>query len=178
MAKPILVLFALLAVSCGPLSGVSAGQADGTKRPADLFAFTSDYNDYLGLGQSKSFTPPNSKFVVEPGTHRDYVQLVVERAGDYWSIDMAAPTGHVLEARTYENATDPAFRTDTTPVLLVYGEGRACSRSTGSFTIAQIAFDQKDRLLALRATFVLRCDSPNPGPFRGTLTYGRPATSN
>jgi len=161
-------------VSCGPVPTVAGGQPNAASRPADLLSFTSDYNDYVGLGQTKSFTPPTAKFVVEPGTQRDYLQLVIQQADEYWSIDLAAPTGHALEVGTYDNALGLSFRTDKTPVLMVYGDGRACSTS-GSFTITQIAFDQKARLLALRATFVQRCLEPSgAGPLRGTLNYGSP----
>jgi hypothetical protein len=173
MAKPILVLVAFLAVSCGPLSGVRGT----TPPPADLFSFTSDPSDAVGSGESKSFTPPTSKFVAEPGTTRDYLQLVVEGGGDYWSIDIAAPTGHALEVGTYDNAVEPSARTGTTPGLMVYGEGRACNRSTGNFTIKQIAFDQQGRLVALQATFVQRCAVAGAGALRGTLAFGRPATT-
>jgi hypothetical protein len=167
MIKAILASVAFLAVSCGPLAVSEAGS-----RPADLFSFVSDRDDYIGLGQSKSFTAADSKFVVEPGTTRDYLQLVVERGDEYWSIDMASPTGHPLATGTYENAGKPALRNDTTPVLMVYGEGRGCD-SSGSFTIKQIAFDQKGRLLALQATFLQRCALPVTGDFRGTLAFGR-----
>src|SRR4030088_1604163 len=162
MAKLNLVFIAPLAVSCGPLSGASGA----TSRPADLFSFTSDPSDAVGSGQSKSFTPPNARFVVEPGTAPDYVQLVVERGGDYWSIDIAAPIGHALAVGTYDHAGELSARTGTTPILMVYGEGRACGRSTGSFTITQIAFDQQGRLVALQATFVQRCVAPDAGGFR------------
>ena len=173
--SPIVVLFALLAVSCGPLPGVAGGQPNATSRPADLFSFTSDYNDYIGLGRSQSFTPPTARFAVTSLTQRDSVHIMVERAGDYWSIDLAAPTGHDLAVGTYEHAADPAGRTDKTALLMVYGEGRACTPSAGSFTIKQITFDEQGRLLALRATFVQRCELPDAGPLRGTLDYGRPA---
>jgi hypothetical protein len=174
MAKPILVLFAVLAVSCGPVSRAPGA----TSLPADLFSFTSDPTDAVGSGESKSFNRPNAKFVVEPGTTRDYLQLVVEQGGDYWSIDIAAPTGHALEVGTYDNAAEPPDRTDTTAGLMVYGEGRACNRSTGSFTIKQIAFDQQGRLVALQATFVQRCELADAGALRGTLAYGRSAAAS
>jgi hypothetical protein len=167
MVKPILALVALLTASCGPLAVSGAGS-----RPADLFSFVSDHNDYIGLGRSKSFTAADSKFVVEPGTTREYLQLVVERGDEYWSIDMASPSGQPLEIGTYENAAKPEFRNDKTPVLMVYGEGRACD-SSGSFTIKQIAFDQEGHLLALQATFLQRCASPVSGDFRGTLAFGK-----
>jgi len=116
--------------------------------------------------------------VVEPGTTREYLQLVVQRADEYWSVDIAAPTGHTLEVGTYDNTAEPSARTYKTAGLMIYGEGRACNRSTGSFTIKEIAFDQQGRLVALQATFVQRCDIAGAGALRGTLAFGRPATAS
>ncbi|MDQ6793416.1 MAG: hypothetical protein M3067_01095 [Chloroflexota bacterium] len=170
MAKLILALLALIAVSCGPLP-VSGGQA--ASPPANLFSYSSDYGDYIGLGRSDSFMAANSKFIVEPGTTPDWLQLVVERGDSYWSIDLAAPSGHPLQVGTYENATRLGARNEKTPVLMIYGDGRGCNESTGSFTIKQIAFDQHGRLVALQATFVQRCEAPTTGDFHGTIAYGR-----
>ena len=175
----ILGLLTVLAVSCGTqASNVPGGQPNASTRPPDLFSFTSDRTDYIGEGQSKSFASPTAQFVVEPGTQRDYLQLVVQRADEYWSIDIAAPTGHALQVGTYENLVGPELRSSQTGVLFVYGEGRACDRNFGSATIKQILFDQQGRLLALQATFVQHCESADAGAFRGTLTYGRPDTAS
>jgi hypothetical protein len=56
---------------------------------------------------------------------------------------------------------------------MVYGDGRACGQSYGSFTIKQIEFDQRGELLTLQVTFVQRCESPDAGAFRGTLDYSQ-----
>jgi hypothetical protein len=175
----ILVFFGLLAASCGPGSGVPGGQPNAASRPADLFSFTSDPSDAVGVGQSKSFTPPTARFVVvEPATQNDYLQFMVRRADEWWFIDLAAPTGQALKVGTYNKAVEPSGRTDQTAGLMIYGEGNACGGSSGSFTIKEILFDQQGHLLALQATFVQRCNAPNAGAMRGTLNYGRSDTAN
>jgi hypothetical protein len=60
--------------------------------------------------------------------------------GDWWFLDLAAPSGQVLAPGTYTGAPRNPFNSFAEPDLSVGGNGRGCNTLTGSFTISNVVF--------------------------------------
>jgi hypothetical protein len=83
-----------------------------------------------------------------------YLTVVVERGGERWSLDLAAPRGEALHLRSYFDAERASFRTGRAPGLDVSGSGRGCNEGWGTFSIRQISTDSSGGVTMLEATFV------------------------
>ena len=103
------------------------------------FSYTSDPGDYIGAGQSGSFTPLNSQIAVTGTSSHVSARVDVPGAGP-WMIDLTAPSGGLLLPGTYTGATRYPFN-GTGAGLAIYSPGRGCNTLTGDFTINSAAYD-------------------------------------
>lgn len=96
---------------------------------------TSDAGDYIGQGQTWSYSIANGD-QIGMGGGRSYAGFGVNGAnGDWWSADFVPAAGDILVAgNTYPNATRYPFN-GSGPGLDVSGMGRGCNTLTGSFTV-------------------------------------------
>jgi hypothetical protein len=112
--------------------------------------------------------------------------------GDWWFLDLAAPSGQTLAPGTYSGATRYPFQAPTEPGLSLSGNGSGCNTLTGFFTIQNVVFGSGNDLQELDATFEQHCEggaaavrgkvhfanSPSPSPSPSpTPTPGGTATT-
>jgi hypothetical protein len=145
------VLIAALAVMA-----VAPAKADASTGTTS-YSYTSEPGDYIGRGEQNLYRASDSSISVQ-GTSA-YLTVVVERGGERWSVDLAAPRGETLHPGRYYDAERASFRTGRAPGLDVSGNGRGCNEVWGTFSIRQISTDSSGRVTMLEATFVQNCES-------------------
>lgn len=128
------------------------------------YRMVSDDGDYVGGGVTRTYTGASSLFNLTGSTRG--VSAQVSGRGDGWSIDLRPPTGQVLEpGKTYTITRDSG---DDGPGLFVWGNGRACNRVTGAFTIHDLVAAEDGTVKTLAATFRQHCEGGTPA-LRGDL---------
>jgi hypothetical protein len=157
------VLIAALAVMA-----VAPAKADASTGTTS-YSYTSEPGDYIGRGEQNLYRASDSSISVQ-GTSA-YLTVVVERGGERWSVDLAAPRGETLHPGRYYDAERASFRTGRAPGLDVSGNGRGCNEVWGSFSIRQISTDSSGRVTMLEATFVQNCESSLAPALKGTVRF-------
>ncbi len=180
----------LAAVACTPPTDPGTGGTDGTTSttasttsttstttttaplpplPTTALRFISPPGEYIGGGQTRTWTPSDGLFSASRGGAR----LAVSFDGGSqasWGLEFAAPIGDQLEeGRTYDGAQRYPFQSPTRPGLAVTGSGRGCNTIDGAFTIRELATDVGGLPIRIAIDFQQRCDSS--GVLRGTVHW-------
>jgi hypothetical protein len=164
-----LYLASLLAVIAAfAVMVVAPGRADASTGNTS-YKYTSEPGDYIGAGEQNFYTAADSSISIQ-GTSAN-LTVVVERAGESWYVNLAAPRGETLHPGRYYDAERAPFRTGRSPGLDVSGHGRGCNEVWGSFAIRQISTDSSGRVTMLEATFIQNCESPLAPALRGTVKF-------
>jgi hypothetical protein len=122
------------------------------------FSFVSDPGDYIGAGQSRSFTLDTASITVR-GQDGGYVGLTLfPFEGGFWFLDLAAPLGTQLVPGAYENASRWPFHSPTQPGLSVSGDGRGCNTLTGRFDVLESKFGPNGYVESFHAMFEQHCE--------------------
>lgn len=148
------------------LVGVTAscallGVAPASAQPVTngSLVFGGDPGDYITGGRDYKYAPQNGdRLTVSAGADRRVISVSVDGVqGDWWTLEIAAPKGQELTARTYENATRYPFN-GAGPGLSLGGNGRGCNELTGTFTVQNIVFGPHGYVEKLDATFEQHCE--------------------
>jgi len=184
--RSLLAALGVLAAAASVL-GASGARAGAVPASSGTFAMTSEPGDYIGQGQSYSFTAPADP--IQFGA-MDWGEVRVSLpTGDFWMVRLSAPGGAALVPGDYENATDD-IGNPTYPGLWVTGAGRACDAS-GRFTVLSVTYGPFGYVESLHATFEQRCGvataalrgeidlvaPPPPPPLEVHLTFDSRRTS-
>lgn len=154
-----------------PLGGKNTKvQLAALVRPGSTgLTMTSQSGDYIGGGQSYSFTPANATFTFL-ASPQGLEQDLSSSDGQTWTVDMYPASGQVLAPGSYPNATRYPFN-GTGNGLSVYGDGRGCDTVTGSFKVKQAVFSAVDNSLQnFDGTFVQHCEGAAPA-LTGEVKY-------
>ncbi|MFE9450142.1 hypothetical protein [Streptomyces sp. NPDC006739] len=124
------------------------------------FSFSGDEGDYISGGQSYAYsTASQDRLNISADNADNAVHLSADGAnGDWWTLDLAAPSGKVLAPGTYTGATRSPFNAPTEPGLDLSGNGRGCNTLTGEFTISDVVFGPQGYVQKLDATFEQHCE--------------------
>ncbi|MFD8236221.1 hypothetical protein ACFV20_30620 [Streptomyces sp. NPDC059696] len=157
----------------GLLSGIEAQALPVTE---GSFNFSGDEGDYISGGKSYAYTTASQDRMNVSGSSDHRVVSVSVRAanGDWWSLDLAAPSGTSLTTGTYTGATRYPFHSGSEPGLSLDGNGRGCNQLTGTFTISALEFGPQGYVKKLDATFVQHCEHSLPAA-RGEVHIENPA---
>jgi IPT/TIG domain-containing protein len=131
---------------------------------------TSDSGDYIGQGQTWSYSLAKGDRI-GMGGGRSYAGFGVDGAnGDWWSADFVPAAGDILvSGSTYPNATRYPFN-GSGPGLDVSGMGRGCNTLTGSFTVNSATFAPDGTLKTASISFVQHCEGAPPA-LHGTFAF-------
>jgi uncharacterized protein (TIGR03437 family) len=131
---------------------------------------TSDSGDYIGQGQTWSYSLTKGD-QIGMGGGRSFAGFGVNGAnGDWWSADFEPGAGDILVAGdTYPNATRYPFN-GSGPGIDVSGMGRGCNTSTGSFTVNSATFAADGTLKTASISFVQHCEGAPPA-LHGTFAF-------
>lgn len=173
-ATAVLVLALGMATgSTGLLSGTAAHALPVTE---GSFAFSGDEGDYISGGQSYAYSTANSdRLNISANSANNAVSLSVDGGnGDWWTLDLAAPSGKTLAPGTYTGATRHPFNGHNEPGLDLSGNGRGCNTLTGTFTIDAVEFGPQGYVKKLDASFEQHCEGSTPAA-RGEVHIDNPA---
>lgn len=131
---------------------------------------TSDSGDYIGQGQTWSYSLTNGD-QIGMGGGRSFAGFGVNGAnGDWWGADFVPAAGDILvSGETYSNATRYPFN-GSGPGLDVSGMGRGCNELTGSFTVNSATFAADGTLKTASISFVQHCEGAPPA-LHGTFAF-------
>ena len=122
-------------------------------------SFVSDPGDYIGGGQSRSFTLDTASFTVRGSQNGGHVGVTVfPFAGGFWFLDLAAPQGTPLVPGPYEGAVRHPFQYPDQPGLSLSGDGRGCNTLTGRFDVIEAQFGPNSYVERFHATFEQHCE--------------------
>jgi hypothetical protein len=135
-----------------------------------VFAYSSVQGDYIGQGETRSFTPANSTFSVY-GNSENVTVSIDGNNGDWWFIELAAPRGTRLAPGRFVDAERAPFRTGRSAGVDVSGNGRGCNEIWGEIGVRQITFDKSGAIATFEASFLQRCEGPNSPALAGVVRY-------
>jgi hypothetical protein len=130
---------------------------------------SSDAGDWIGDGQSYSYTPANA--VIHPTFGaREGVRFYVNPAsGGYWEGNFSPAEGGVIAPGHYAGATRDPFR-GSAPGIEVTGNNRGCNTMNGEFTVHEATYNSYGHLQTISLDFVQHCNGEAPA-LRGTWEH-------
>lgn len=143
-----------------------------------VFAYSSAPGDYIGQGQTRSFTPANADFCAGTTEYDpQQVSFSVNSPTESWNISLAVPRGQVIAPGRHLDAERTSFRTGRSAGIDVSGDGRGCNQTWGSVNIRQALWASDGRLIGLEADFIQRCESSTAPPLAGVIRWKAPQLS-
>jgi hypothetical protein len=146
-----------------------ATAADGTPRAVTSYRHTSEAGDWIGQGNSATYTPSTATMTVDGAL--EVVRFRVENDSDWWDVVLAAPQGEKLHPGVYRDAERAYSATGHAPGLDVSGQSRGCNIVYGQFSINQIEADASGAITLLDATYTQRCEAPDAPALKGVVKY-------
>lgn len=147
-----------------------ADAATGAPAAVTSYAYTSAAGDFIGQGAQNTYKAPAAAIGVE-GTGAG-VTASITSGGENWTVQLAAPRGDVLRPGVYQGVEEAPTRTGRAPGLYVFGDGRACDRVYGRFSVNQIETDPATGAVTLLdAGYTQHCDSATAPALTGTVKY-------
>jgi uncharacterized repeat protein (TIGR01451 family) len=154
----------------GPLSpppaSLWAPPAGATPTSGSYVYLQSDFGDYVGGGNTFTFTQANA--ILTPSLAGGRFSLGVG-AGDNWSMEFQPMTGVTLQPGYYGNLRRWPFHNPTRGGLSITGEGRGCNQLTGWFVIDSVTI-VNNALEAIELRFEQHCEGLVPA-LRGKIRW-------
>ncbi len=167
-ARLLLPAFAFVLISTSGVSLLS--EAPSGAAPVSSANFVSGQGDYLGQGAPYSFPT-----VTYNGLRNGYPTFTVSNATDSFQVWFAAPAGQPLTPGTYNDVEDFDSRDPGFPGLDVFGDGRGCNTTQGSFTVYQAVYDGSGDVESFSAQLFDHCEGAYPA-LMGNLSYNATTT--
>ncbi|WP_108999688.1 hypothetical protein [Streptomyces rishiriensis] len=176
LARTAAVLVLALGMATGTTGLLSGAEAHAAPVTQGTFGFGGDEGDYISGGRSYAYaTASQDRLSISADNADNAVHLQADGAnGDWWSLDLAAPSGQVLAPGTYTGATRHPFNGPAEPGLDLSGNGRGCNTLTGRFTVLDVEFGPQGYVKKLDATFEQHCEGGAPAA-RGEVHIDNPA---
>lgn len=174
--KRALILTALSLFTAVTVATATAAHAATITGTGTSVTFTGTGDDFITGDQPWSYDPSNS--VISASVSPDGNSVSVSINGDtFWNLNFAAPQGQALTTGTvYDNAARYPFQGPLQPGLSLFGDGRACNTSTGSFTVKNATFGPHGWIQDFDATFVQHCEGdPNSAATGEVILSNGPA---
>ncbi|MER5728619.1 hypothetical protein ABT084_09800 [Streptomyces sp. NPDC002138] len=156
---------ALLAVVLPAAAGLLGGAAVAHAAPVGNSSFT--WQGDPGSGgddQSRTYDSMSGDvFGATAAADHGSVSVSINRPGDPWTVDLAAPAGQELAVGSYPDAVrfPETGGRPAEPSLLVNGYRAGCATLTGGFTITKLEWGPGRTLKSLVAYYTEDCDDRN-----------------
>ncbi|HXT69632.1 MAG TPA: BACON domain-containing carbohydrate-binding protein [Vicinamibacterales bacterium] len=155
------------ATVAGTLVAVSQTASGSSGTQAAILSFQSDSGDYIGAGQSASYTVTGLQFTASYNAGSGELQFNIPPSfGNWWSLSLAAAPGQQLTPGLYTRAARSAFR-GSQPGLDFNGSGRGCNQVTGRFLVAEAVY-VGNTIQRFHARFEQHCEGVST-PLRGQI---------
>jgi hypothetical protein len=129
--------------------------------------YISTPGDYIGQGQTKTFTPPTATITAHDAT-TSVVHVEVSDPTDSWTLDFAAPQGVALANTSFPDAARYPFQSPMGAGLSMYGDGRGCNTLKGWFQVREYVLNSAGTVKKLAIDFVQNCEESMP-PLYGAV---------
>jgi hypothetical protein len=156
----IAVLMMIFAMGNDMWSSTAHAQAEGS-----FLSFRSQAGDYIGGGQSLTFTPTESQFSSMVNQDNREIAISVLPPGSFWYLFMSAPAGQQLTPGLYQGAIRSTFLDPTAPGLDFSGDGRGCNTLTGQFHVLEAVYAPFGYVQRFHATFEQHCEGAEAALF-------------
>src|SRR3954453_7354539 len=140
------------------LTGLLALPAAAHAATATAVSMLSDHGDYIGQGQPRFFYPGNGSVTLSGNAGGVTVNVSGGTAGDYYTMEFAAPSGQNLAPGFYTGAQRAAFRQAGRPGIDIYGDGRGCNTDSGIFEVRDIHTDANGAVDRLWIIYEQHCE--------------------
>jgi hypothetical protein len=170
MRRSAVLALATVAGAVGALALPAVAQADVIANGS--FSMSGDAGDYITQGLSYSYSAAAGDTLNATGGPAIFHLNINGANGDWWSLDLAAPTGQTLQPGVYDGATRYPFN-GSGAGLDVSGNGRGCNTLTGSFTIQSYKPGSNGAVEEMQASFEQHCEGA-AAALRGSVTIGNP----
>jgi hypothetical protein len=159
----------VLAVLVGAVPAQAQAVASGS------LSFSGDAGDYISGGNAYAYaTDAKDRLTVNASEDRNHIGVSVSAFnGDWWTLDLAAPSGTGLTAGTYDGATRYPFQGANAPGLSLSGNGRGCNTLTGTFAVQNVVFGPHGYVQTLDATYEQHCEG-GTSALRGEVHIANP----
>jgi hypothetical protein len=149
---------------------VTVNQSAGaTGNPGAVLSFQSDPGDFIGGGQSRSYTLTSSQYQLTlDSTHSQLQFRIPPGTGEYWTLNLSAPLGQPLTPGLYNSAVRLAVLTPGAPGLDFFGNSRGCNQVTGRFLVAEAVYGAGNTVTRFHAKFDQHCEGWSVG-LRGEI---------
>ncbi|MGY1495250.1 hypothetical protein ACW4TU_01155 [Streptomyces sp. QTS52] len=176
LARATAVLALALGMATSTTGLLSGAAAHALPVAEGFFGFSGDEGDYISGGRSYAYsTASQDRMNSSADNAHNAVHLSIDGAnGDWWYLDLAAPSGQALAPGTYTGATRYPFNEPTEPGLDLSGNGRGCNTLTGEFTVSDVEFGPQGYVRKLDATFEQHCEGDSAAA-RGEVHINNPA---
>jgi hypothetical protein len=170
-----LTLVAIFTFAAVAASLLATGPAEAQAVTSGSLSFSGDPGDYITGGLSYSYSTDAGDILnVSSNNENSFIEVAVTGYnGDWWYLDMAAPSGQSLVPGTYTGATRYPFN-GAGPGLSLFGNGRGCNTLTGSFTIIDAVYGPNGYVQTFDATFEQHCEGADAAA-RGEVHIANPA---
>jgi len=156
----IFALAVIFAMGINPWISAAHAQSEG-----NFLSFTSQPGDYIGAGQSLTFTPTDSQFNAMVSQDNRELAVSVFPPGSFWFLNMVASAGQQLVPGVYQGATRWPFQEPSTPGLDFSGDGRGCNTLTGQFQVLEAVYAPFGYVQRFHATFEQHCEGADAALF-------------
>jgi Family of unknown function (DUF6299) len=146
----------------GVLLAACVGSWSSTANAQTFLKFTSEPGDYIGGGQTATFTPTDSGFNTMISSDNREIAIHISPSSSFWSLHLTAPSGTKLLPGVYEGATRWPFQAAPTPGLDFSGDGRGCNTLTGKFEVLEAVYAPFGYVERFHATFEQHCEGSTP----------------
>jgi hypothetical protein len=170
---PLFVLFSVAACGGGGGGGGGGNAGGGGNPPPPLpppptsINLSSDAGDYIGAGDSYSYTQADALITVDVN---DGLLSIDVNGDERWSGRFQLPnTFSQLEVGVYTNLTRYGFHDPAIGGVSWSGEGRVCIVLTGTITIDEVEYDGAN-LVYIDLSFEQHCEGAAPA-LRGNVIW-------
>jgi len=143
--------------------------AAGAHAQVTSLTLVSDPGDFVGSGETLSFTPADGLFVANVNFDNGVSVQFFGPGSNFWQLDFAAANFQPLTDGSYTGVARYPFQPSTQPGLSVVVEGRGCNTVIGSFTVLEASYSD-GVVNAFDATFEQHCEGDSAA-LRGEIRF-------
>ena len=161
----------ILHLSCIALLGYVLCAPAFAATPVTVLVLNSQPGDYIGQGQSLSFTPADGTFAVSSSGSTVTLSFHNSDYSQSWYLDFGTPVSGKFAKGEYVGATRTAFRSPTRPGVDVFGDGRGCNTDSGQFLVSDFILAPDGTVSRVAVDFEQHCESPSAPALYGSIRY-------
>jgi len=136
---------------------------------------TGPVGEYVSQGQTYILSESDGDFLVRHDSNNGIsIQLFSPNRGWWWTVQFGGPHASSPQVGTYDDCMRYGFNNDQ-PGLAIYGDGRGCNESSGSFTVKHLVYSEFD-VESLWVVFDQCCDNCEGKMLHGEFIYNMDAS--